>query len=249
MGTSNLLQKIPIYILLMLLCQAATAQVRIYGTVYDRTARFGMPAVSVMSTSGAGTITDSLGHYSIKIPFTDSISFSYQGKATQKFPVSEIKSNRPFDMSLHVDIHVLPTVDVTAYLPRSYQLDSIDNRNEYRKVFDFAPNFLSGSSNGMGVGVDLNMLFSIRKIKRMEAFRKFLEQDERDKYVDHRFNKALVKKLTGLQSPALDVFMKEYRPTYEMIQAFNTEYDYYQYIKEWATYFAERWQKDHPGQP
>ncbi|SFD15138.1 hypothetical protein SAMN05518672_101756 [Chitinophaga sp. CF118] len=244
MKTYNLLQKITIFTLLVLFRLAASGQVQINGTVYERSARYGMEGVSVRSTTGAGTITDSLGHYSIRLPLSDSISFSYQGKATQKFPVKDIPINRPFDMSLHVDIKVLPTVVVQQ---RSYHLDSLENREEYKKVFNYEPEYIA-SGNG-GVGINLDALFSIRKIKRMENFRRYMEQLERDKYVDHRFNKGLVKKITGLQPPALDTFMVEYRPSYETLQGFETEYQYLEYIKESGKYFSQTWRREHPAQP
>lgn len=243
MGISNLLLRIIIFTIVILLHLAAVGQVRISGTIYERSARFGMAGVSVMGTSGAGAVTDSAGHYSIRLPLTDSISFSYQGKATMKFPVKEIRYDRPFDMSLHVDIHDLPTVEVSTKR-HDYHFDSLENRNEYRKVFDYAPEYLT-SGNG-GAGVNLDLLFSIKKMKRMQAFKRFLEQDERDKYVDHRFNKDLVRKITGLQEPALDTFMVQYRPTYGMILSFRNEYDYYKYIQEWGRYFAEIWKRNHP---
>lgn len=244
MSTSHLFLKTTLFVVLVLLTGITNAQVRtVYGTVYERTARFGMPGVSVMGTSGAGAVTDSAGRYSIKLSYTDSISFSYQGKATMKIPVKEIPINRPFDMSLHVDITTLPTV-IVEEKRRSYQLDSIANREEYRKVFDYAPEYIASGSGG--VGVNLDALFSMRKIKRMEAFREHLVVLEHDKYVDHRFNKPLVQKITGLQSPALDTFMVQYRPTYEMLQNFETEYEYYKYIRDWGIYFEQARKQDHP---
>lgn len=244
MSTIHLFLKTILFVVLVLLTGITNAQVRtVYGTVYERTARFGMPGVSVMGTSGAGAVTDSVGRYSIKLSYTDSISFSYQGKATMKIPVKEIPINRPFDMSLHVDITTLPTV-IVEEKRRSYQLDSIANREEYRKVFDYAPEYIASGSGG--VGVNLDALFSMRKIKRMEAFREHLVLLEHDKYVDHRFNKSLVQKITGLQSPALDTFMVQYRPTYEMLQNFETEYEYYKYIRDWGIYFERAWKQDHP---
>lgn len=244
MSTSHLFLKTALFAVLVLLAGITNAQVRtVYGTVYERTARFGMPGVSVMGSSGAGAVTDSVGRYSIKLSYTDSISFSYQGKATMKIPVKEIPINRPFDMSLHVDITTLPTV-IVEEKRRSYQLDSIANREEYRKVFDYAPEYIASGSGG--VGVNLDALFSMRKIKRMEAFREHLVMLEHDKYVDHRFNKPLVQKITGLQSPALDTFMVQYRPTYEMLQNFETEYEYYKYIRDWGIYFERARKQDHP---
>lgn len=245
MSYYQLLQRLYFLLVLLLSYFVSAAQVRVYGTVYDRTAKFGMAGVTVMSTSGKGTVTDSAGHYSIMVPTTDSICFSYQGKATMKFPVKEIRTSRSFDMSLHVDVHMLPTVEVTA-MRRGYTVDSIENRNEYRKVFDFERDYLTSSSGGAGVGLNLDLLFSLRKAKRIEAFRRLLIQDEKDKYIDHRFNKELVKKITGLESPALEAFMVEYRPTYEMLLSFENDYDFYQFIKDCAYYFSRSWNRKHP---
>ncbi len=245
MERANLLRKTIILLLLILLRLVSTGQVRIKGTVYDRSARIGMVGVSVMSNSGAGAVTDSAGHYTIVVPTTDSISFSYQGKSTMKFAVREINPLRPYDMSLRVDVHTLPTVVVSTLRLGDYKTDSLKNREEYRKIFDYSPEYLSGGSGGMGVGINLDALLSMKKIKRMENFRRFMEREEREKYIDHRFNKALVKKITGLESPALDTFMKEYRPSYEMLLSFENEYEYYKFIQEWGKYFAEKWKRDH----
>ncbi|WP_441574927.1 hypothetical protein [Chitinophaga sp. RAB17] len=250
MGKSGILRTTVILSVFILFRLVSSGQVRIHGTTFDRSARFGLPGVSVMSNSGAGAVSDSAGHYSIVLPLTDSISFSYQGKATMKFAVKEINNNRPYDISLHVDTHVLPTVVVSTMRLGDYLSDSLKNREEYRKVFDYSPEYLSGGgTSGMGVGINLDALFSMKKIKRMENFRRFMEREEREKYIDHRFNKELVKKITGLTSPALEVFMKEYRPTYEMLLSFENEYQYYQFIQESGKYFAEGWRREHPAQP
>src|SRR5262249_8830162 len=99
-------------LLSVLLCRTAGAQVVIKGTVYDKQARYGVADVSVLSTSGIGTKTDTLGHYSIKVPNKDSIYFSYLGKATMKFAVKELAPDQPLDISLPVSIGVLPSVVV-----------------------------------------------------------------------------------------------------------------------------------------
>ncbi|KAA2239031.1 carboxypeptidase-like regulatory domain-containing protein [Chitinophaga agrisoli] len=243
MGIPRFLKKIAVLPVLLLCCLTVCAQVRISGTVYDRTAKIGISGVSVLNSAGGGTVTDSAGRYTIQLGTKDSLSFSYQGKATQKFPVKEINARRAYDVSLHVDVHTLPTVTVSAP-PLSYSFDSLQHRNEYRKYFDLAPEYLM-SGNG-GAGVNLDALFSLRKIKRMEVFRGRLERYEQEKYVDHRFNKDLVQKITGLESPALDAFMRMYRPNYMMLQHFENEYAYYQYIKDAGRYFAEQWNIEHP---
>ncbi|WP_315818869.1 hypothetical protein [Paraflavitalea speifideaquila] len=80
----------------MLLLTAATktaiGQIRVSGRVFDMSQSNPMQAVSVMSNSGAGTITDSLGRYSLLVPETDSIWFSYLGKPTPKYAVQSIRN-------------------------------------------------------------------------------------------------------------------------------------------------------------
>lgn len=234
---------------LVLFQQMAIAQVELTGTVYDRTARFGMPGVSVLGTSGAGTMTDSTGTYHIKLLAGDSIYFSYLGRSTARYPLKDLAPGQPFDMSLQVAVDSLPTAYVH---PRDYHQDSLENRQEYEKIFDYGAEYLDnmkmGRGRGMGVGVDFDMLFEGRKNRRMLAFQHRLEEEERDNYIDHRFTKALVRKITGLQSPALDTFMRVYRPSYELVQSFETEYEYYQSISEWGKSFSEFWKREHPEQ-
>lgn len=223
-------------------------QTPIKGTVYDRSLQFTLPGVSVMGTSGAGTVTDSAGHYSIRLPAGDSIYFSYLGRATAKFPVKDIAEGQPFDMSLQVAVDSLPSVYVR---PKDYHQDSLENREEYRKIFDYGgadylDNLHAGRRASIGVGLNMDMLFEGRKARRMEAFQRRLQEEERDKYVDYRFTRSLVKRITGLQPPALDTFMRQYRPSYEFIQGCENEYDYYKYISDWGKYFAEMWRRDHP---
>lgn len=232
-------------LLLVLLCRIAVAQVVIKGTVYDKQARYGVPDVSVLSSSGIGTVTDSLGRYTIKVPGDDSIYFSYLNKLSSKFPVKHIPPHQPFDISLPVSVDILPSVYVQQ---PSYRMDSLANRAEYRKAFDYDPNYLGAAGSGFGMGIGFDLIFNAKKIKRMERFKARLEREERDKYVDHRFTKALVKRITGLTPPALDSFMVEYRPSYEQLQSFETDYEYYSYIKAFAGYFKNQWQKDHPGE-
>src|ERR1700709_890037 len=120
MDLQKLLQKTIIALAFVLFGTSIHAQVQIQGTVYDRTQRNELEGVSVMGKSGVGTATDSFGHYSIKLPYNDSISFSYLGKPTVKFAVKDIRYTWEFDMSLQVKTDMLPTVFVR---PKNYHMD------------------------------------------------------------------------------------------------------------------------------
>jgi len=232
-------------LLLVALCGIADAQVVVKGTVYDKQVRVGVPNVSVLSSSGIGTITDSLGRYSIRVPDTDSLYFSYLGKTTSRFVVKLLPPDEQLDISLPVSVDVLPSITVRQ---PSYRLDSLNNRKEYAKVFDGEPAYMGAPSGGFGLGIGLDLIFNAKKIKRFERFKARLEREERDKYIDHRFTKALVRRITGLTAPALDTFMVQYRPTYEHLKEFETDYEYYEYIKYNGESFQYFWKRDHPNE-
>lgn len=232
--------------LLLMFHHAVIGQVEIEGTVYDRSQRFALRGVSVMGVSGTGTVTDSTGHYHIRLSPRDSIYFSYLGRATGKIPVKDIAPGFPLNMSIQVAIDSLPTAYVRQ---RNYHSDSLENRREYQKIFDYGENYLTdagtGRSGGVGIGIDFDMLLNPGKNRRMLAFQRRLIEEEQDKYVDYRFKKTLVKRITGLQSPALDTFMRLYRPSYALVQSFETDYEFYEYIRDWGQVFSEAWKRDH----
>lgn len=236
-------RRFPISLILTLLAYlSATAQVEIRGTVYDQSQLFAMPGVSVLSTSGLGTTTDSAGRYRVVLPANDSIYFSYLGRHTGKIPVKRIARGYPLDMSLAVRVDSLPLVVVR---PKPYRYDSAENRDEYRKVFDYQPDYVVGGENG-GIGFNLDMLFNARKNRQMLALQRRLIEEEQDKYVSYRFNRNLVRRITGLQRPALDTFMRLYRPSYQFIRNCENDYEFYKYIKDCGIYFLRLWRQDHP---
>jgi hypothetical protein len=87
---------------------------------------------------------------------------------------------------------------------------------------------------GAAAGFDLDEIINMFRFKRnksMLAFQKRLLMQEQEKYVDHRFNKALVRRLTALTGNELDSFMLGYRPPYQFI-LLTSEYEFQEYIKE-----------------
>lgn len=208
--------------------------VTISGTVYDISARKPLEAVAVISTSGRGTITDSLGRYSLTVKTTDSLWFSMINKSTMKYPVDTIKNTSEFNIMIHVRAAELPEVKVRN---RNYRLDSIQNRNDYAKYFNYKKPTVRLSENNsynpgsMSVGFDLDEIINMFRVKRnrsLEALQKRLVQQEQDKYIDHRFSKPFVRKITKLQSPELEDFMLKFRPDYDFLTILNDlEFGYY----------------------
>lgn len=211
----------------------ASAQYRVKGFVYDSSRVFPIERVTVQSTGGEMSMTDSTGAYIISVGEKDSIWFSYLGKPTPKYPVLKIADVRQFDIALHLKPDVMREVKIRT---RNYKEDSLQNRRDYARAFDFRRPSLetmtSVSSSGVGFDVqEIIRLFQFKKNKSMERFRERLEQEERDKFVDRRFNKGLVKRLTGAYNDEVIAdFMRRYRPTFEFTSG-TSDYDFQYFIK------------------
>jgi hypothetical protein len=213
----------------------------VQGHVYDSTKLYALEAVTVLSSSGKGATTDSNGHYKIDVKEKDSIWFSYLGKPTKKFAVLKIPDLSQFDIALQINIPLLSEVRIR---PRNYRQDSLQNRLDYARIFNFhRPNVESMTSIGpTGAGIDINeliRLFQFQKNKSTLRFQERLLQQEQDKFVDHRFTKQLVRRLTNLTDAELDKFMAYSRPTYEYT-LYASDYDFQLYIKTMYEQYIKR---------
>ncbi|MGZ8557810.1 MAG: hypothetical protein ACXWWC_05740, partial [Chitinophagaceae bacterium] len=208
------------------------AQYKIRGTVYDSTRTYPVAFVSVLSTSGRGTATNADGQYEIEVSEKDSIWFSYLNKPTIKFPVLKIATPLNFDISIQVNVTVLKEIKIR---PRNYRQDSIQNREDYTKAFNYRKPGLSvvTPQYGAAAGFDINEIINVFRFRRnrsMLSFQNRLIAQEEEKFVDHRFNKGLVRRLTHITSDnELDSFMQAFRPPY-MFAVMTNDYDFQKYI-------------------
>ena len=224
-----------VVILFFFISQTAFSQT-IKGRVSDYFSKRPLDAVTVQTSSGHFSISDSLGNYTIAVTKKDSLWFSYLNKQTMKYPVDTILHPENFDIALYVDARWLPDVKVAT---RNYKSDSIQNRETYANAFNYRkPGLRLSQSNpstytpgSLTAGFDLDEIinsFRFRRNREMLSFQQRLIQEEHDKYVDHRYTKYLVKKLTMLDGKQLEDFMNYYRPSYEEVLMMNDlELGYY----------------------
>jgi hypothetical protein len=124
-----------------------------------------MPIEAVMVyTKYSRTQTDSLGRYLITIQAKDSLTFSLFGKNTQKFSLDQVEDPSNFNIMIHVTGFDLPEVRVrNSY----YRYDSIQNRMDYAKYFNYEPPGLKLSNQqnifgngGVTIGFDVNEIIN-----------------------------------------------------------------------------------------
>ena len=188
-------------------------------------------AVTVQATNGKMVATNDKGQYQIEVGEKDSIWFSYFGKPTIKYPVMKIFDVTRFDIALQTFNQVMDEVVIRK---RSYKEDSVRNRRDYARIFDYRrPSLETMTSIGpMGAGIDIQELIRLFQFKKNKATLRFQERlvmQERDKFIDFKFNRSLVKSLTSLEGEQLEQFMQAYRPSFELILSL-TDYQFREYI-------------------
>lgn len=201
--------------------------VPVSGNVYDISGRRPIESVLVYSSDNRA-ITDSLGHYTILVKAKDSIWFSLFGKHTQKYTIDTIEDLQHFNIMIHVTGYDLPEVRVrNSY----YKYDSLQNRIDYAKFFNYSAPGLKLSNNqnlfgpnGLTIGFDLDEIINMFRVKRnrnLQFLQNRLISQEQEKYINYRFTKRFVQKLTHLESPELEKFMDYCRPDYVVLALLN----------------------------
>ncbi|XVJ67117.1 MAG: hypothetical protein HEQ40_13470 [Lacibacter sp.] len=233
---------------LLLLASGATAQIQVSGTVYDSTKRNLVEGVQVLCTCGTMTFTDSVGNYTIFAGDKDSLFFFFRNKPTQMFPVTAIKTPWQFDIAinLHVPGKYKQLKEIIVY-GKTRRQDSIENRIAYDKIFNYDKGGLrianSAPESGFGAGIDLDALINVFRFRRNKSrllFQQRLIKEEQDRYIEYRFNKNIVKRLTPLKDgEALERFMIEYKPEYELLTQI-LDIELYMYIQAAAKDFLSK---------
>lgn len=220
---------------LLLLAGAAISQLTISGTVYDSTKTIPVKDVLIKSSNGTSAITDSAGHYAIVSTDKDSLTFIYLNKPTAKFAVKQIADIGSFDISLHIRLsEKFKTLKEVRVYGKNFKQDSVENREQYAKLFNYQkPGIkLSADAYTGAAGMDLDELINIFRFKRNRQLKKMQErvlEQEKENYINYRFNKITVKRVTRLEGKDLDSFMKSYRPDFEFTQQ-SSIVEFYQYI-------------------
>ena len=118
---------------------AATAQLRVSGTVYDMSKTVPVKNVMVSSKSGNTAFSDTSGRYSVIITEDDSLWFTYNGKSTNKFPLNNLTNYEGFAVALHITIaNKYKLLQEVRVYGKNYRIDSLQNRIDNAKAFGFS---------------------------------------------------------------------------------------------------------------
>lgn len=240
---------IPLFLIFLLGLRAGYAQ-QVSGQVVEKVGGQGIPFATLISHTASG-VTAIDGSFTLSgLRLGDTLFVTCIGYKRLAVAV-DVKTQRQF-LLVRLDPVSVMLKQVSVKASRNYQADSLRNRKDFAKVFDYKgiglkdifydrhttiytpDNYITSTHNTTQlVGIDvLSLAHLLSKNKSTESkLQKAAIQDENAAYVDHLFSKDKVIAVTAMKGDSLQNFMDTYRPTLTQARKMNS-YDVVIYIKK-----------------
>lgn len=218
-------------ILILLLGNYSNAQQYLRGKIYkNSSADFVdlnlsdkiIPGVSIHNvTADVYGKADMGGNYRIMVKEGEVVTFSAIGYFDDTVKVTRRMLDSGYNSRLKILVKRLDNVTVVS----RYKNDSVERRNEYSQINDRAyPKLVGDNTPSYGFGLTFSPLgYFSKSEKQKRLLKKRLEQEEKDYYIDYKFSKESVARLTLLQGDSLIAFMYRYRPSYDFCRKSSFE--------------------------
>lgn len=189
------------------------AQQSLSGRIYPGTGDSTLAGINIFNrTQKVSSLSAADGRYSIAAAEGDTVLFSGAGYENHLMVVEYYQLLIPQDINMKIDFRSLKPITVFS----SYQRDSLERRNEYRRIFEQTPNITGGNRPSDGVGVSFSLFsFFSKKAKAQRKLKKKLLEQEQESYIDYSFPATLVANLTRLKGDSLRLFLYRFRPDYK----------------------------------
>lgn len=203
-------------IIFLVLSHCGYAQRFLTGRVLKKDSKEFLVSVSIENkTQRRHDLSDERGTYRIQSSQGDVLIFTHVGYQADTIIVDTAMQAADYPVYLEPKAQTLRAVEVGSL--SNYQLDSMARREEYGWVYDHGtPPRLERKRSGDGVGISMNIFRNASKEDQdREKLKKRLMREEEEHYIDFRYSREYVSRLTKLKGDSLQQFMMHYRPTYD----------------------------------
>lgn len=216
--------------------------VTVRGQITDPTTKTTLyPATVRNKNTNARVFSDNGGYYRISARKGDLIIVSFIGYVSDSFTVANMVGTEVHDIRLYTQERFLPGVEVSGKW-NPYQLDSISRNEEFKPFLETENRDLVDKSKrgqgGFGIVFSPFSRYS-QKEKDLRKFKKLYADYDKQSYVDYRYSKAFVTRVTGLVGDSLLQFIYKYTPSHDFLRNATNETLIY-----WTAERAKLWRKD-----
>ncbi|HCL06867.1 MAG TPA: hypothetical protein DHW64_13330 [Chitinophagaceae bacterium] len=221
----------------------ADAQKRklVYGYLKDSVTNAPIVLASVRNINTSTTVmTNNTGRFAIEVAENQILSFAAVGYF---FDTLQYNNTYTLQDTLHPLLvplaRDLGNVTVTTRGMSRYQLDSMERRKDFlQDIVNYTIPTVSQANSGAGIALNLDRFSRHEKNKRRAM--QFYETNEKEAYINYRFNTSLVQSLTGFKDEKLHLFIQRHRPSHEWLRKHVTEEDIHYYINEQLKLFSKQ---------
>jgi len=204
------------FILFLLISHGGSAQTFLTGKVRKKESTEYLVSVSIQNiTQRKYDLSDERGNYQIPAKEGDQLAFSSVGYRTDTLIVTPVMLAGDCPIFLEPRVETLRSFQVGSL--SNYQLDSMARREEYKWIYEHGNvQRVEKERKGDGVGISLDLFRNAsRKDMDREKLKKRLIREEQEHYIDYRYSREYVSRLTHLKGDSLQKFMEQFRPSYD----------------------------------
>ncbi len=218
-----------LFLLLLLLPFTGLAQ-NIQGVVIS--AQSGpLAGVEILNIhNGAQVLSTPDGHFNIAVQPGQLVEFHKDGYQTARVRIGGQVAPY-YQILMQPGVAAIHELDAGSGF-KTFQDDSLYYHNLFKKQIDYP--VLTGWRAFQSPFTALG-----RTNQNMIRFQHEYAWLEQQKYVDYTFNAKLIAQLTGLKGDSVQTYMRQFRPSYEMLRAMP-EYDFFRYVKATVEIWRER---------
>jgi hypothetical protein len=202
---------------LILFSSGAFAQGFLTGRIHKKSSPEVLTGVSVQNhTRKKYNLSDMGGNYKIPAEKGDTLIFSSAGYEPDTLIVRSYMFYESLTIELSPNLVLLPYMKVDE--ESNYRIDSLVRRNEYRFLLDrkHPIKLMNEKRPTDATGLSFSPLGYYSKTERRKRkLMVWLTRQEKEYYIDYKFPRAYVARLTRLREDSLQLFMYRYRPSYE----------------------------------
>jgi len=210
------------------------------GKIYNAKGDEVIPYATVINISSQkNNVSDLGGNYKIEAKEGDTLIFSSASYFPDTLKAEYFMLHNVYDISLKPHSTTLSAVTVNGQ--NNYYQDSLNRHEYYKDEYAYKKNIIDKHpplSDGVGIKFSLLGHFSSKEKEKRE-FRKTLEQEDKDNYIDSKFSYSYVSKLTRLKDDSLRTFMSQYRPSYKFCRKASSEEMFF-YVNDCMKKFMKR---------
>jgi hypothetical protein len=202
--------------LLLFISLGGWAQQFLTGKVRKQESTEVLASVSIHNTTQQKyDLSEENGSYRMQVQPGDRVIFSSVGYKADTLIVTTAMLSGDYPVYLEPRAQTLQAVRVGDF--SNYQLDSLARREEYAWIYNHGEQKLVNKERkGDGVGVGIAIFRNTASVdQQRERLKKRLMKEEEDQYIDSRYSRDYVAKLTHLGGDSLFRFMRDFRPTYD----------------------------------